>query len=599
MARKVRPLSKLFLERALPHSIKGRIILVLLVVLIPIFVIQGYMYYDVFRDRREEELSDNLEIGRAVGRAFDGFIHSVLRQELSIGLAATASPPLSAQALTRLLEKSAKELVAVQRLSWVDPNGHALASSLPIDFGLSIADHEYFQEILSGRTWVVGDLIITKTELLPLFTICRAVRDEKGALLGIVLATVDPERLDDVLAVKRRSKSSISVIDRKGMMVYQYPHVTLTWEQRKWVEALPILRRSLEGEELAFIGIPQYEKNRQIMASVPIRSIGWLAGAGRREEEAMKPIISDMLHQGIAFSSVSLLAFLAALGIARTISSPAKRLRSHARVLRDGDLGARIAEDGPSELEELSQTLNDMAGRLEADITERKRVEEALRESEESYRSLVETSPDAIFLHDGELFVYLNPAAVRLFDAGSAEELYGKKVFDFIHPDYREAILNRTHLIMTTGMRLPVKEIKIVRRDGSSVDVEATAGLSYYRGKKVVQVIQRDITERKRAESRVQREMEYKDFLLLLHEKAPQLSDKELYDYVLEETVRLTDSAIGFFHRVSDDQKTVVLTTWNSEALKNCYRILRDPLSPGAGRQLGRLCPLRASGYLQ
>ncbi|MGD0237820.1 MAG: ATP-binding protein [Syntrophorhabdales bacterium] len=381
MAGKVRPLSKPFLERTLPRSIKGRIILVLLVVLIPIFVIQGYMYYDVFRDRREEELADNLEMGRAIGRAFDGFIHSVLRQELSIGLAATASPPLSAQALTRLLEKSAKELVAVRRLSWVDPNGHALASSLPIDSGLSIGPHEYFQEIVSGREWVVGDLILAKTELLPFFTICRAIRDEKGALLGIVLATVDPERLDDVLAVKRRSKSSISLIDRKGMMVYQYPHITLTWEQRKWVEALPILRRSLEGEELAFIGIPQYEKNRQIMSSVPIGSIGWLAGAGRREEEVMKPIISAMLHQGVAFSSVSLLAFLAALGIARTISSPVKRLRSHARVLRDGDLGARIVEDGPSELEELSQTLNDMAGRLQADIIERKRVEEALKKA--------------------------------------------------------------------------------------------------------------------------------------------------------------------------------------------------------------------------
>ena len=56
----------------------------------------------------------------------------------------------------------------------------------------------------------------------------------------------------------------------------------------------------------------------------------------------------------------------------------------------------------------------------------------------------------------------------------------------------------------------------------------------------------------------------------MLHEQAPQLSDKELYDYFLEETVRLTDSAIGFFHRVSDDQKSVVLTTWNSEALKSC-----------------------------
>ncbi len=131
---------------------------------------------------------------------------------------------------------------------------------------------------------------------------------------------------------------------------------------------------------------------------------------------------------------------------------------------------------------------------------ERKRAEEALRESEESYRSLVETSPDAIFLHDGELFIYLNPAAVRLFDVGSAEEMYGKKVFDFVHPDYREAIRNRTHLIMTTGMRLPLMEIKILRRNGLSVDVEATAGLSYYRGKRVVQVTQRDVTERKRTE---------------------------------------------------------------------------------------------------
>jgi PAS domain S-box-containing protein len=139
-------------------------------------------------------------------------------------------------------------------------------------------------------------------------------------------------------------------------------------------------------------------------------------------------------------------------------------------------------------------------------FSERKQAEKALRESEESYRSLVETSPDAIFLHDGELLVYLNPAAVRLFGAGSAEELYGKNAFDIVHPDDREAIRNRTELIMTTGVSVPVKEIKIVRRDGSTVDVEAAAGVSYYCGKKVIQVIQRDITERKRAEKELQKE---------------------------------------------------------------------------------------------
>jgi PAS domain S-box-containing protein len=143
-----------------------------------------------------------------------------------------------------------------------------------------------------------------------------------------------------------------------------------------------------------------------------------------------------------------------------------------------------------------------------------KRVEEALRESEESYRSLVETSPDAIFLHEEGRIVYLNPAAVRLFGAGSAEDLCGRNALDFIHPDDREEIKNRRHFIMTRGMLAPLKEIRIVRRDGSTVNVEATAGVSYYRGKKVIQVTQRDITERKRAEERIRTSLKEKEVLL-------------------------------------------------------------------------------------
>ena len=61
-----------------------------------------------------------------------------------------------------------------------------------------------------------------------------------------------------------------------------------------------------------------------------------------------------------------------------------------------------------------------------------------------------------------------------------------------------------------------------------------------------------------------------KNFLLELYERAPALTDGELYDYVLDWVVRLTGSAIGFFHLVSDDQKDVILTTWNREALNNC-----------------------------
>lgn len=79
-----------------------------------------------------------------------------------------------------------------------------------------------------------------------------------------------------------------------------------------------------------------------------------------------------------------------------------------------------------------------------------------------------------------------------------------------------------------------------------------------------------DITYRKRAEQSLRKEMEWKNLLFWLYEKGSQLTDDELYGYILEQVVRLTGSTIGFFHRVSDDQKDLILTRWNNDVLKNC-----------------------------
>jgi len=65
-------------------------------------------------------------------------------------------------------------------------------------------------------------------------------------------------------------------------------------------------------------------------------------------------------------------------------------------------------------------------------------------------------------------------------------------------------------------------------------------------------------------------ELEHGQFLLDLYQKALLLSEKELNDYFLDYAVSLTGSTIGFFHFVSDDQKSIMLTAWNGEALKNC-----------------------------
>jgi hypothetical protein len=82
-----------------------------------------------------------------------------------------------------------------------------------------------------------------------------------------------------------------------------------------------------------------------------------------------------------------------------------------------------------------------------------------------------------------------------------------------------------------------------------------------------------DITEHIKADQRLHKELARENLLVSLFEKAHLLSDQELYEYVMECAVQLTESSISFFHLISDNQQTINLTAWNSAALKNCVVI--------------------------
>ncbi len=144
------------------------------------------------------------------------------------------------------------------------------------------------------------------------------------------------------------------------------------------------------------------------------------------------------------------------------------------------------------------------------DITAQEEMERALKDSEERYRRLVELSPDGILVQvDGEI-VFANAACARIFGAESGAALIGRSIFEFLHPACHEEVKKRARELVEWGSNAPPNEEKIVRLDGSVLDVEVTAIPVAYEDKRAAQVIIRDITERKK----VERELEFESMLL-------------------------------------------------------------------------------------
>jgi len=164
--------------------------------------------------------------------------------------------------------------------------------------------------------------------------------------------------------------------------------------------------------------------------------------------------------------------------------------------------------------------VGDGLGIIAEDITESKKAEEDLKESEERYRTLMEGASDAIFIADTEtgMLVDANKRAEELIGR-SLEEICKMRHFELHPPEEKERYreIFEEHSLKGGGFS---QDLEVVNGKGRRIPVSINAGIVEVRGKRYIQGIFRDITERKKAEEALRMsEAKYQD----LYDNAPDM----------------------------------------------------------------------------
>ena len=139
------------------------------------------------------------------------------------------------------------------------------------------------------------------------------------------------------------------------------------------------------------------------------------------------------------------------------------------------------------------------------DVTERKRAEHLLRQSEERYRRLIAVSPYAILVNRGDHIIFANDQAIKLFGAVKAEEVLEKSPMDLFHADDHDVVRERIRELFEGTAQGPMFEGTIMTLGGKAVDVEVSGARFVDEEGPAILIMLRDVSERKRLQDQLRR----------------------------------------------------------------------------------------------
>ncbi len=184
------------------------------------------------------------------------------------------------------------------------------------------------------------------------------------------------------------------------------------------------------------------------------------------------------------------------------------------------------------------------------DVTEHKLADEKLRESNERFRLLAESSLTGIYLIQDNLFRYVNPAMAHIFGYEVEEVIDKLGPMDLVYPDDRPLVTENLRRRIAGEEEAIHYEFLGLHKDGTAIEIEVYGRRIEYSGKTGVIGTLLDVTKRKQTEEALRRnreaELHFSEQLAALQEVTNQLSKAESSDDLIRQAVQLGHSRLGF-----------------------------------------------------
>ncbi len=350
----------------------------------------------------------------------------------------------------------------------------------------------------SGGTEEIEETYCTPSgEKRLIRTVKAALRDERGQVTGIlgIFSDITARKQAEEVLQKARDGLERRVEERTAELRQANERLQAEVEQRRQAEQA--LRESEQRVQMALEVSRSFAFEWDVATDRVSRSVSCSRILGLSGDEALYDT-GDQFFQRIHVGDRD--RFVRMLG---ELTPSANTYRTEYRV-RGGDGATVVLEESACGFFDRDGALCRLVG-VTTDITDRKRAEEALQQSEAKYRALVESSPDAVAMCDLEgRIAFASERAAQQHGALHPDELLDRPAMSLVIEGDRDRFWANTRRLIEEGVRRN-DQYTGLRRDGTTFDAEiSSAVIRDAAGEpKALMGVYRDISERKQAEARL------------------------------------------------------------------------------------------------